>query len=288
MVECLWQGHNILGESPIWSPQNQTLYWLDILANELHSYDIITGQHQQWHFNEQACCLGLRYRGGLITALATRFAFIDLTSGELKPITDSILDSETTMFNDGHCDPLGRFWAGSKDSHESAPHGQLFCLDINHNIQSRAKGYTVANGLEWDPSDQWFYVADTPNKRIDRYKFDSHTGTISEPTTFVTLNDQEGYPDGLTVDSEGYVWNAHFMGGRVVRYTPEGHIDQVIDMPVTYPTSCCLGGAEGKTLFITSARRDLTPEQADNEPLAGSVFVANTEVSGVSPRYFYG
>ncbi len=287
-IKCSWDGQNILGESPLWDHRNNLLYWVDIDQRTLHQLEPSTGDHQSWTFLKKPCCLGLREQGGLISAFSKGFALIELPSGNLTLLEQPLIQHDDVMFNDGKCDRQGCFWAGSKDIDEISPTGKLFRLDPQGNIQTISSGFIVSNGLGWNLDNTIMYFTDSPSRKIYRYDFDSKHGTISAQRIFAKISQDAGFPDGLTVDSEGYIWSAHWDGWRVTRYAPDGTVDRTLQMPVSQPTSCCFGGPELKTLFITSAKRGLTEDQVKQQPQAGGLFAIETDVQGCAEPLYKG
>jgi sugar lactone lactonase YvrE len=287
-IHCIFDEPAILGESALWHAEEQALYWVDILKPALHRLDMLTNQHQMWIMPLEISCIGLHSKNSLIAGLRTGFALITLPKGELSWITQPLNASERqeVMFNDGKCDRQGRFWAGTKDLLEKSPIAALYRLTSDGLCEKMADKFTVQNGPAWSPDNTTLYVCDSPLRVIYQYRFDSILGTISDRSIFATIPDHAGYPDGITVDSEGYVWNAHWDGWQVTRYAPNGKIDRVINLPVQRPTSCCFGGQDMTTLYITSARVHLSQEELKRGPKAGCVFAVETEIKGLQEPAF--
>lgn len=286
-INCIFQQQrNILGEGPLWHPQEQALYWVDIPKYELHRLDPHSSVHRSWQLHTEIGCIGLHSKGGLIAALRTGFAHIELPSGKVTMLNEPIKDRNDVMFNDGKCDRQGRFWAGTKNVKEAQPLGSIYRLDKNNHCVEVDTGFTVSNGLAWSPDNKIMYICDSPARHIYQYDFDINTGNISNKRIFTSVAEDAGYPDGLTVDSEGYVWSAHWNGWRITRYKPNGQIDLIIPMPVPHVTSCCFGGTNYKTLYITSASHSLTPAELTKAPQAGYLFAIDTPVCGLQePSY---
>ena len=283
---CVWHGQNVLGEGPLWDRRTQLLYWLDIARNELHCFDPNTTQHRLWHLSETVCSLGLLGETSFIAAWKNGFGTVELPSAEFSPLSVSFKPAQNTMFNDGKVDRQGRFWAGTKDLVEQTALGSLYRLDGDGLVKEMDHGFTVSNGMAWSLDNKILYFTDSPARTIYRYDFDPITGDISNRQPFAIIATDAGYPDGLTIDSEGYLWGAHWGGWRITRYKPTGDIDRVIQMPVEQPTSCCFGGKDLDILFITSASRDLTAEQLSRGPQAGALFSLNPGVKGLPEPLF--
>lgn len=285
-ITCIWNGHNILGEGPLWDPSQQVLYWLDIEQAQLHQLNPKTKQHQQWLLPEKASAIALGSKNNLLITFSQQFGFIEIPSGKITYWLKPTL-SANEVFNDGKCDRNGRFWIGSKDIKEKSTIGALYRLDLDGKFTKMDEGFIVSNGMGWSPDNKYFYFTDGDlHRQILRYDFDLVTGKIFNRKIFTKIPEELGYPDGLTVDAEGYVWSAHWDGWRITRYTPDGRVDKIIPTPIQKPTSCCFGVGDLKTLFITSATRDLSKEQLQQQPLAGGVFSTALSCVGISEAKF--
>ncbi len=280
-IECIYDQPALLGESPLWNAAEKTLYWVDIEKRALHGFDTTTQKHHMWPMPTEIGCIALHASGGLIAAMRHGFASIALPSGEVTMMNTVLTDADGVMFNDGKCDRAGRFWAGTKDLLEQADIGALYRLDAANNLVEIEKGFAVSNGFAWSPDNKLFYVCNSPSRIIYQYDFDYAAGSITNKRIFAKLPEDSGYPDGVTVDSEGGVWNAHWDGWRLTRYLPNGKIDRVIKMPVRRPTSCCFGGPNLTTLYVTSASTRLTANELKQNPQAGCVFAVEVGIRGL-------
>lgn len=285
-ITCIWNGHNTLGEGPLWDHRKGVLYWVDIEASELHCLNPVSKQHQSWNLPSNPGCIGLCDKGGLVAALRKSLVLIELPKGNMTLLASPLENRDDLRFNDGKCDRAGRFWVGTCDVLENVPIGGLYRLNSLGRVDLMDHGFTVSNGIGWSPDNKTMYFTDSPARVIYKYEFDAQHGEISNRQLFVSIAKGAGYPDGLTVDREGFVWSAHWDGFRITRYAPDGHIERVIEMPVQRPTSCCFGGENLTTLFVTSARRDLDEIALAKGPNAGSVFAIETDVTGIpEPLY---
>lgn len=284
---CIWNEPCCLGEAPIWHPVENVLYWVDILGPKLHRLDPIHQHHQSWTMPTAITCIAPHQRGGLIAAFKQGIAI-------LNPICDQVSYLDTlseevaalSMFNDGHCDKQGRLWVGTKNINEidllnAKPQGEIFQFGPDQHLIKHAEDFYITNGLVFSLDSKYFYVADSPRRIIYRYEFDSDSGQIHHPVVFATIAEDAGFPDGMTLDSEGCLWSCHFGGWRITRYSPDGKVDRMIPMPISSPTSCCFGGKDLKTLFITSAKRDVTESELIHQPNAGAVFAIEVDVPGL-------
>jgi sugar lactone lactonase YvrE len=285
-LECVVRGRNRLGESPVWSVREGALYWVDTRAPAAYRLDPATGEVRSRALPALVGSIALRRSGGLIAALQTGFHGLDFDTGELTPIVDPEAGQPENRFNDGRADRRGRIWSGTMNDVRRDPTGALYRLDADHRCTKMRDDIIVPNSICWSPDDRVMYFADTYRFRIMTYAFDADEGTISGMKLFADLQGRTGRPDGSTVDADGCLWNAEFAGGRLVRYTPDGLIDRTIELPVTPVTSCSFGGPGLDVLYITTATQSLTPEQADAQPLAGSVFAIAPGVRGLpEPEY---
>jgi L-arabinonolactonase len=279
---------NILGEGVQWNHQDQSVWWTDIHAAKLHRYCPVTKEMREWSTPEPVGCFAfVEGDDRLLLALASGFAWFELASGRCQWIARPELSLAGNRFNDGRVDRQGRFWAGTVVEQQLSPRqtAALYCLDQAQTVTQHLPGLAISNSLCWSPDSRKLYHANSPTYRIQVYDFDAPTGTLSNPQTFVEL--PSGIePDGACIDAEGYLWSAQWGGGRVVRYTPEGIVDRILNLPVTQPTCVALGGPEMNWLFITSARKGLSKAQLATQPLAGSLFIYQTPVKGLAESWY--
>ena len=289
-VECVVRAEAIVGESPLWSPRDRILYWVDITGQRIHRFNPRSAVNDTFHLPQPVTAVGLREKGGLIITLRKDFAFFDPETGALQLLSDPEEDKPYDRFNDAKCDRRGRFWAGTMDDVKwNAPHGSLYRLDPDSKVTCMKTSVICANGLGWSPDNRVFYFTESFRYGIYAYDFDLDTGNISSRRLFASIDrDTDGFPDGLTVDEEGYVWSVHNAVGRVVRYSPAGIVDRVIKIPVPRPTSCIFGGDYLDVLYITSARETMTAEEIAQAPLSGSLFAVEPGVKGLPEPYFAG
>ncbi len=276
---------NQLGEGPVWHPDEQALYWVDILEGCFYRLDPETGQHGRFDIGLPVGCLGFRKDGGLVLATQKGFAFWASEEGSLESIADPEADWPETRFNDGAVDRQGRFWAGTLGREAACG---LYRLDPDLSVHTMETGITVCNGIGWSPDNKTMYFTDSALKMIYAYDFDPDTGAIDNRRPFIHTPDEAGVPDGLTVDSEGFIWSARWDGWKVTRYDPQGKMERKVPMPVQRPTSCTFGGPGLDELYITSARVGLGEEALNEQPLAGDLFRLKTDVKGFAEPKFLG
>ena len=286
VVRCVQPAGAILGEGPLWCPREQALYWLDIKRPAIYRFDPRAGQTGNWSLPSDIGCMALREQGGMVVGLRTGFAFLDLETGAVTALADPEADRPDNRFNDGKVDRQGRFWAGTLNDAESEPLGSLYRLDREGAVTLMQDGAVVSNGIGWSPDDRTLYFTDSVIRTIWAFDFDPGSGGIANRRVFAEVPDGTGYPDGLTVDSEGYVWSAVWDGWRIVRYDPAGRIDREVVVPVQRPTSCMLGGPDLKTLYVTSASIHLDAEALERGPMAGGLFALEVGTAGLpEPRF---
>jgi sugar lactone lactonase YvrE len=287
-VACVVPARAILGESPIWDPVDEALWWVDIRRPAVHRYLPRTGAADAWPMPEEVGSLALRReRGrGLLLALRSGLAFFDPATGALERVCRPEPDQPDNRLNDGKCDRRGRFWVGSMHVSGRQPTGVLYRVDPDLAWQRVVDGITVPNSLAFAPDDRTLYFADTPTRRIMAHGLDLERGALGPARVFVTVPDDAGYPDGSTVDAEGFLWNAHWDGGRLTRYAPDGRVDRVVPLPVTRPTCCAFGGSALDVLYVTTASVRLGEAELGRQPWAGGLLALDVGVRGLpEPRF---
>lgn len=281
---------NILGEGITWDARTQTMWWTDIHAAKLYAVG---------HGNETPVVYDLPERLGsfgltdnpdiLIGAFASGFYLYSPTTGERTLVTKTCEGTPGIRLNDGRLDRQGRFWAGSMVEDSAAAgtsRGTLYSLE-NGVVKTHLEGIRIANGLAWNKAGTRLYFTDTPRGTIKCYDFDTRTGLLGQEGTFASVPDGAG-ADGAAVDSEDHYWSAHWGAGQVVRYRPDGSIDCVLNVPDSAHVACVeFGGPELRHLYVSTARWEMDDTMLGQNPLAGHVFVYETDVKGVAPLKFY-
>lgn len=278
---------NVHGEGPVWSEREQLLYWTDIEGGRIWRFDPVAGSSDSIEMPEKVCAIAFRRHGGLLLALESGLAFYDPDSGDLQRIHDVETEISGTRLNDGRCDRHGRFVVGGFDN-DAAGRSHAYRLDPDLSIHRLFGGLSSANSTCFSLDGRTMYHADTPQSEIWAFDYEPDSGEVSNRRTFCTFEDQPGLPDGSVIDSEGYLWNAQWNGGRVVRYTPGGEVDTVIEVPVTNPTCITFGGPNLDTLYVTTSRLTLTDEQRAAEPDAGKLLAVRPGVKGLPEDTFAG
>ncbi len=277
-----------LAEGPYWSAEEQKLYWVDILAPAVLQSDLKRGVAVTKPMPELVSALVPRRRGGFIATTQHGIKALDIQSGTMSPIANPEASRPGNRFNDARCDARGRLWAGTLAIDTTPGEGSLYRLDVDGQIKRMDTGFHVSNGLAFSPDNRRLYFTDTGKRRIYVYDFDLDSGEVENRRVFHELPEGVGTPNGLTVDTEGYVWSAQWDGWCVTRYDPDGQVERVINLPVPRPTSCVFGGPDFTTLFVTSARIRLSAQQLAEAPLSGSVFAVDTGITGMPETPYAG
>ncbi len=278
------------GEGPVWDGASDELLWVDVGVGRLHRGRPEPGGVRHLGTLELGVALGAvspARNGGWIAAAGPGFARL-ATDGRLTWLAKPEAGHPERRMNDGACDPQGRFWGGSMAYAETPGVGTLYRLDHDGSAHPIVTGTTISNGLGWSRDGTSMWYVDSGPGTVDVFGFDAQAGTVSDRRTVVRLEADEGVPDGLAVDAEDHVWVAVWDGGQVRRYTPDGQLVARVHLPVSRPTSCCFGGSELDTLFVSTARTGLTGDQLRSEPDAGRLFAAQVGVRGVAQPSFAG
>ena len=276
-----------VGECPLWHPQEAALYWVDIEACAVHRLHPASGEHRQWQMAAQPSALALSAGadGGLIVALRSGIIHLNTQDGSVREIAPAPYDTSITRFNDGRTDAAGRFWIGTIYEPRDRPAAQMFCLERGILRLVWSGGMTNSNGLAFSPDQHTLYHADTSAHRIDRYDFDLVTGKVAGQQSFQQFstdktNNYGGRPDGAAVDSEGNYWCAMFEGGRVLQISAAGAILREIALPLRCPTMLAFGGADLRTLYITSASHNRSAAELTQYPMTGRLLALRVDVAG--------
>ncbi len=295
-AQCVLHIQAIIGESPRWSESDQALYWVDIHGKTVNRFDPVTKAFRTWLLHERIGCFSFTRSGlptgaragRIIAGMQSGIFIIDLETMQVERRFELAPADPTVRFNDGRCDAGGRFWAGTLREGGTERAGVLYRYDPDGRCTRMVDGLIIPNGLAFSPDHRTLYHSDSRQDYVFAWDFDVSTGGISNRRIFIQNDIQEGRPDGAVVDCEGGYWIANVGGWRVSRYTPDGRIDRVVGIPVQRPTACTLGGADFKTLFVTTASHPLADAVKFKQPLAGSVFAVPVEVPGLPEATFNG
>jgi sugar lactone lactonase YvrE len=288
--KCEYDAKSLIGEEPVWVPEDDSLFWIDQYAPSFNRLSRRSGKVQTWPLPEHVGTYGLRPDlSGAVVAMESGIYDMRFTDGQITRRYDAPFDHEVWHFNDGRCDRAGRFWSGtiSTDLVNLPQTGGAFYRLDQRGLVAALPDVKVANGLAWSPDSKTMYIADRPNWRILAFDFDLASGTPSNRRVFASV--PEGHiPDGATVDAEGGYWSAIAGRGRVLRFLPDGTLDRDVRAPITLSTKIAFGGAGYRTLFLTTGRRMYSAEKLAREPLAGGIFSVDVGVAGLpEPRFAF-
>jgi len=275
-----------LCEGPQWDDRSQRLVWVDILRGRVHEADAAGGSQAVHELGAPVGAVAPRRQGGWVAAMERGFQLLDDRWQPRGSLMEAPGQRPGTRFNDGGCDPAGRFWAGTLCYEGTPRQAALYRLETDGSCTEVLAEVTNSNGLGWSPDGGTLYYVDTGRGTLDVFDYEAGTGSVRERRTLVGVPPSEGVPDGLCVDDEGHVWLALWGGGSVRRYSPDGRLELVVRLPVSNVTSVAFGGADLADLFVTTAREGLDAAQRRAEPLAGSVFRCCPGVTG-RPRATY-
>jgi len=286
-AELFIDARSTLGEGPCWDRQSGCLYWVDILERNVHVHYPATGQSASIAVGSYVGAAVPRASGGLVLALQDGFYTYDFTSGAVTALAIPEQEHPGNRFNDGKCDPKGRFWAGTMSLRDEPGQGALYCLDIDGRVRQVLPGVTCSNGIAWSSDGGTLYYIDTPTRRVAAYPFDMNSGELGVPRTVAVIPADEGYPDGMAIDSDGMLWVAQWDGFCVSRWDPNtGERLLKVKVPAARVTSCVFGGERLDELYITTARCGLSEDELKRQPHAGGIFRFQSDVTG-APSYAY-
>jgi sugar lactone lactonase YvrE len=287
-IELLTDAKAYLGEGPIWDMGAQTLYWLDILNKRIY-----IGGESLAELDETIGCIAPRQNNGLVLTKKSSFWTLDQTPGQPASVRTSLISSlndepPSTRFNDGKCDPRGRFLAGTMDMNETDPTGSLYSFD-GTSVTKLLNNITISNGMAWSPDHKTFYYIDTPTRKVRAFDYDLDTGAMDNERVVIYVPESLGWPDGMTSDTRGNLWIAMWGGAQITKWNPNtGHLLEQIPVPAQNVSSCVFGGKDMNELFITSARKGMDEAALKQYPLTGGVFRLQTKVEGMPTFAFAG
>lgn len=284
-----------LGESPFWNPKLNSLNWIDIEDRKLYTIEMSNLKLQSLDLPEEPGCIAPLISGDMLIAMRDGIYMYSGQSKLLKKVKDAPYQSDIERFNDGKCDARGRLWTGTVFEPKTSNLASLYCFQQNtgtYTINKIAQNNMTANGLAFSPDHLKMYWSNTPEHRIDVFDFDVESGHINNRRIFKQFPAKGevriygGRPDGACVDQEGCYWVAMYEGGRVLRLASDATVLEEIKLPVKNPTMTCLGGVDGRRLFITTASKGLTATELLSAPLSGCIFMTDVDVPGLPVNYF--
>jgi sugar lactone lactonase YvrE len=286
-----------LAESPFWHPHELSLYWVDIPGRAVCRCNVFMGTVERWNLPQEPGCIAPVQGGGLVMALRDGVYRARSWEGPLARLAAAPFDAARLRFNDGKCDPQGRFWAGSYVDARDAPLAGLYRL-AGSAMHPVLDGVLAANGLAWSPDARTLYWADTAGHRVRAWDFDSATGAVSRERGFARFDAKPagwapgqglpygGRPDGAAVDQAGNYWVAMYEGARLLQLSPAGEVLRDIAVPAQCPTMPCFGGDDLRTLYLTTARHHRSAAELAAWPLSGSVLSLRVDVPGLPVNFF--
>jgi sugar lactone lactonase YvrE len=289
-VRPVLQARAGLAEGPHWWQEKHLLVWVDIEASTIGLFDPSTGRNRDLPIGSHVGCAVPTASGDLLAATATGFFRVDPRNGDLTPLHHPEQHKPGNRFNDGKCDPWGHFWAGTMAYDFSPGAGALWRLGTDGHSHCARDNLSISNGLAWSLDHRWLYLIDSPTLQVMRIPLAPDGQLAGAASCCVEIPASWNcLPDGMTIDNQGMLWIALFGGGAVTRWNPgNGEHLATLRLPCQQVTSCCFGGPVLDELFITTARRNLTAAELEQEPLAGSLFVAEPGVCGAPARSFAG
>jgi sugar lactone lactonase YvrE len=288
VLACVLDVRASLGECPLWSVAEQALYWIDIEAPSLNRFDPSTGRNVATPMPESIGSCALREAGGFVVALRSGIWLCDAQGSLERRIAAAPYDPAHHRFNDGRCDPQGRFVVGTMNERRDADDAALYRLDPDGALTRLFGGITISNGLAWSPDGRTMYHADTPTRSVRAFDYDAAAGTPTHPRTFVQWSGEGERPDGGAVDSAGNYWSAHYRGGKVVQIAPGGTVLAEYPLAAMCPTMCAFGGPDLRTLYVTTARRMRDAAELARLPRSGGLFAMRVDVPGMPETRFRG
>lgn len=289
-ITCVVEAGAELGEGTIWDPVAGVLWWIDIYGPTIHRYDPARGECQSWQAPEYLGCVGLRASGGLVLTMASGFHFFDPVTGAFTAIADPEAELADTRFNDGKPDRFGNFWSGSMfEAPGKTPRmiASLYRLGADGQVKKMIEGIGCSNGLAWSPDGYVMYFTDSYTNLVWAYDYAPEVGEISNKRVFIDLADRGYIVDGSTVDAAGNYWLTVPFKGKVLAYDPAGKQVAEVDMPCDLPTCCEFGGADLRTLYVTTARYRRSDAELAGQTAPGGLFaITGLGVTGLTlPPY---
>ena len=291
-VEVVDDARAELGEGPIWDDTAGRLLWIDHPSRRVLWHSPGSGTASRWlTVPGRPGCVALRRDGGMVVALPDGvWALPAGAEEESEALRLAALPGarEGITLNDGACDPTGRFWVGSVVDRGRDAAGVLWRLEPGGEMRPALSGLKLSNGMDWSLDGRTFYHVDSLARRVDSFSIDLDDGTLHDRRPLIDLGSEDVLPDGLTMDTDGCIWVALWGGWAVRRYTPDGHLDQAIHLPVAQVSSCTFGGPTYEDLYVTTAREGLSAAELAGQPMAGGLFRCRPGAQGLPAHRFGG
>ena len=286
-IEVVLEISATIGESPLWSPGEDALYFIDVKAPALFRLHLASGRLERWDVTSDLGAFTLLPGlSGALVALRSGLARLDFGTRTLEPVAPAPFDPALFRFNEGGCDPDGRFWVGvmfDPVDPDSAPQrGSLHSYTPADGLQPATDVAELHNGMAWSADGRRMFLSHSEQRQIHSFRYDG--GRLGPKTLFATVPETDGIPDGAALDTEGGYWCALHGAGRLRRFHPDGTADRDVTLPVSQPTMCCFAGDGMDELYVTSATDKLTSAQRKEEPLAGALLRLRPGERGVPRR----
>ena len=289
-LELVFDANAELGEGPFWDDKKELLYWVDIDNRKVCIHNPSKNENKEVVLSQKVSAIIPAPDGNkAVVALENGIHYLDLDSGELQAIFDPEEHLPSNRFNDGKCDAQGRFWAGTMSTEDEKEKAALYCLEKDGTITKKVDKLSTSNGLAWSLDNKYLYLIDTPVQKVYQFDYDLDSGDIENKQAIIDFSDEDGFPDGMTIDEEGMLWIAHWGGGQVSRWNPNsGKKLEAINVPAPNVTSCAFGGENAQELYITTARTGMSTEELEKFPLSGALYKCKMDVKGFPGNYFGG
>jgi sugar lactone lactonase YvrE len=284
-IRCVWPGPCELGEGALWVADEQAVWFVDILGQRLHRYQTATKRHDSWPTPARPGFVVGCAPGGMIVGLAKGLYFFSSATQRFELLTQVELERQENRLNDGTVGPDGALWFGSKNEPENAASGAWYRWTGSGEPRRFDDGYVVTNGPAFSVDGCRLYHSDSVRSRVLSRSV-SADGRVGENSVFAEIEPGAGYPDGLAVDSEDCIWVALYAGGALRRYGRDGRLLDVVQLPCAHVTRPSFGGADGRTLYVTTASAGLNKDERARQPQAGAIFELRVRVPGPLPRMF--
>jgi sugar lactone lactonase YvrE len=288
-AELVLDAKAMLGEGSIWHPKENKLYWIDIEGKTLHIYDPVTKEDKQFSLGSRVGTVVPVQDGGALVALQSGIQKVDTKTGKLTFIINPLPDTTNLRFNDGKCDPSGRFWVGTLAMDSRRRGAVLWRIDKDKSVHLMLDSVSISNGIVWTADKKTMYYNDTPTGTIQGFDYDDKTGDITNRRVVVKIPRGGGGPDGMTIDADGNLWVALWGSGTVGKYDPRtGELLQKVIVPAPNVSSCAFGGKNLETLYITTARAWVNADKLKEFPVSGGLFSVKPGVHGVPAEFYKG
>jgi len=282
---CVLDARASLGECPLWSGEERALYWVDINAPSLNRFDPATGENRVLPMPASIGSFVFRDAGGFVVALRDGIFIADAHGTIVGGLAAAPYDTAHHRFNDGRCDPQGRFVVGAMNERRDAADAALYRVDSAGRLEKLFGGLKIRNGLAFSPDGRTMYHADTPTRTIRTFDY-VPDGRPTNAHVLVAFDGETERPDGGAVDSAGNYWTALYRGGEVRQFSPDGDLLARYPVPAMCPTMCAFGGDDLRTLYVTTARQQREPEELARLPQSGGIFAMRVDAPGLPEQRF--